>query len=187
MEKPFYLTEVVEDGFSLFSLGEEEDPIPEFFHPSFDLPSPRSSVSRPLIEQGYNNSRMEADGGSSESSDFEDDEDESNKIRVAVNAGTVVEGLLRFSEPVRIEGKLTGTIKSSSLVVIGEIAEISANSQADRIIISGYLKGPVKASTKVIVRAGGCLIGNVNSPELIVEQGGVFEGKVTFSPKKISS
>lgn len=186
-KEPFYLTEVVEDGFSLFSLGESlevEDPIPEFFHSSFDLPTNKKEtlhIAKASADRHYYSLRNEG----LELETFDETDLDADNLPIAVSSGTVLEGPLRFTAPMRIEGKVSGAIKSTALVVVGELAEVSASIHADSVIVCGYLKGSVKAATRVVVRAGGCLTGKVHSPELIVESGGAYEGQSYFSPKKV--
>ena len=162
MKEPFYLTEVVEDGFSLFSLGGQDDHLPDLYDKfsNFKLSEAQAFKKSPLPIVS-----------------LEEYESEPPDIRVAVNLGTVLDGTLHFSEAVRIDGKVSGTIKSSCLLVLGELSEVAARVSAEQVIVYGYFKGSIKAQSTVTVRAGACLIGDVRCPKLVVEQGGVFEGK----------
>jgi cytoskeletal protein CcmA (bactofilin family) len=57
------------------------------------------------------------------------------------------------------------------------------------IVINGEVRGNVRAKTGVEIRHPGRLIGNVEAPSLIIEQGVIFEGSCkmeNFSTRKDS-
>lgn len=101
-------------------------------------------------------------------------------IRVAIAQGVVYDGNLVFDAPVRLDGKVSGKIQSSELVVIGELAEITAEIEAPVIFVHGSLEGEIHASECLLIQPGGYVSAQVLSPSLEVEEGGLFEGKAQF-------
>lgn len=97
-------------------------------------------------------------------------------VVLALREGSVMEGKLSFDEPVRIDGRLTGSLLSSSLLVVGGSAEVFGTINAQKVEVWGYVRGNIFARELVVVRAGGCLLGNIHAPQIFVEQGGIFEG-----------
>lgn len=101
-------------------------------------------------------------------------------IRVSLGPDAEVTGKLAFSDPTRLEGKLRGEIRGSALVVIGANAVVEATVEADRLVILGRVSGNVVGKSGVEIRAGGRLVGDVQTGQLVVEEGGVLEGRVSM-------
>ena len=86
-------------------------------------------------------------------------------------------GTLSFDKPVLIQGKVTGEINATSLLMIAEEAVVEANIRASKVIILGTVKGNVNADIKVEVAISGRLTGNVTAPEINMETGCFFSGR----------
>ena len=78
-------------------------------------------------------------------------------ITTVLGKGSEFEGKLQFEGTLRIEGVFSGEIHSDSVLVVGEGAKVSAKNGVE-------------------IRQPGRLLGNMQSPSLIIEQGVVFEG-----------
>lgn len=99
-----------------------------------------------------------------------------SNIKSALGPGTVIEGTFSFDQPVCIDGTLTGQIQSTSVLIVGEQAEVNAKIEVGGIIILGKVRGEIKAKELVEVRSTGELIADVYSPRLVIEDGAVFNG-----------
>ena len=93
-------------------------------------------------------------------------------------------GSLRFDKPFLIQGKVTGEINATSLLMVAEEAVVEANIKASKVIILGTVKGNVSADTKVEVAITGRLTGNVTAPEITMETGCYFSGRCIMTEKK---
>lgn len=98
-------------------------------------------------------------------------------VRVSLGADAEVSGKLSFATATRIEGKLKGEIRSSDVLVIGPSAVVQATVRADRLIILGEVHGEVQGATRIQICAGGKLFGDVETRGLVVDEGGLFEGR----------
>jgi len=101
-----------------------------------------------------------------------------NTISSALGPGATIEGGFCFDEPICIDGRLNGEIKSDSFLIVGEQAEIYADIEVAGIIILGKVSGKVKASEFIEIRSGGELDSNIYCPKLIIEDGAYFNGTV---------
>ncbi len=101
------------------------------------------------------------------------------RIRTALSPGTTIQGKLSFDSPVRIDGKLSGDVFSSQTLLIGRQAEVSAEVEADIIVVLGSLKGNIKAKTKVEIFPGAKVDANIVSPSLVMQEGAALHGKCT--------
>lgn len=92
-----------------------------------------------------------------------------------------VTGKLSFTDPTRLEGKLKGELKGSSLLVIGTSAVVEATVVAERLVVLGRVQGNITSRAGLEIRAGGRVIGDVDTRTLVVDEGGVLEGRVSMN------
>ena len=101
----------------------------------------------------------------------------SEELTAVVEKGCRFEGDLSFYGVVRIAGEFTGTIFSNDTLIITDSAIINADIQAGVIIISGTVKGNLRASARVEMKKPARFEGTVTSPNLVVEEGVIFHGE----------
>jgi len=102
-------------------------------------------------------------------------------VRVSLGADAEVSGKLSFATATRIEGKLKGEIRSTDVLVIGPSAVVQATVRADRLIILGEVHGEVQSAARIHICAGGKLFGDVETRGLVIDEGGLFEGRCKMS------
>jgi len=90
--------------------------------------------------------------------------------------GSRVSGQLNFQGPARIEGAVEGEIHCQGTLTIAETAEIKAKISGQVVVIRGKVEGNVTAKEKVELVAPSRMIGNIESPRLVIAEGVVFEG-----------
>ena len=93
-------------------------------------------------------------------------------------------GILRFDKPFLIQGKVSGEIDGTNLLLIAEEAVVEAHIKASKVIILGTVKGNVNATDKVEVAISGKLTGNVTAPEITMETGCYFSGRCIMNDKR---
>ena len=86
-------------------------------------------------------------------------------------------GELRFDEQVRIEGYFKGKIFSENLLVVGESGKVDAEVNVGRLVVEGKVSGKISAKEKIEVIQGGEIYGEIQSPNLVINEGSVFQGK----------
>jgi cytoskeletal protein CcmA (bactofilin family) len=97
-------------------------------------------------------------------------------LNAFLGQGCEYEGKLTFEGTVRIDGRFTGEVFSSDVLVIGQGAEIHAEVDVGVVIVSGNVRGNINARNRVELHAPARLIGNIVTPVLIIEEGVFFEG-----------
>ncbi|MDR2471375.1 MAG: polymer-forming cytoskeletal protein [Treponema sp.] len=115
--------------------------------------------------------------------DVHNDALELEDFDTVLSADIEFSGTLRFEKPFLIQGKVSGEINASSLLMIAEEAVVEANIRASRVIILGTVKGNVTAAEKVEVAVTGKLTGNVTAPEVTMETGCYFSGRCIMTDK----
>lgn len=102
------------------------------------------------------------------------------ELNAFLGSNTVYEGKLMFEGSVHIDGRFTGEITSEGSLVIGKGAVVTGTFNVGELILSGQLTGDVFAKRRVIVHASGVLEGELHTPSLLTEEGGIIEGQITM-------
>jgi len=92
---------------------------------------------------------------------------------------TLVKGDIKVDNRLFIDGKVEGTIESSTTVTIGKDGIIDGNVKIDKLIVSGKAKGKIECATCEIL-SGGIVEGELLVGTLVVEAGGMIDGKTTM-------
>ena len=90
--------------------------------------------------------------------------------------GTSFSGDLQFSGTLHLNGNVRGSISTGDTLIVGEHATVEAEIKAGEIQISGTVIGNVTCTRRIEVAECGRLRGDVRTPQLIIKEGGVFEG-----------
>ncbi len=98
--------------------------------------------------------------------------------------GSRVSGQLSFQGPARIDGIVDGEIQCQGALTIGESAEVKAKITAQLVVIHGKVEGNVSAKEKIELIAPARLIGNIDTPRLIINEGVVFDGDCSMGVAK---
>ena len=92
-------------------------------------------------------------------------------------------GELSFKGTLCIDGNFQGKINTTDTLIISQDGIIEADIHAGTVICEGLVKGNIVASTRVELRTKSNIIGNVQSPALVIEVGAKLEGKCDMSDK----
>lgn len=107
--------------------------------------------------------------------------DRFGSLQSALSCGTTVEGRLTFDKPVQIDGELKGEIVApDTVVVIGKNGKVDAKVEASLLVVLGEMKGSIKAVHCVEVLAGAHVTAEIDTPELVIAKGCVFNGTCTM-------
>src|SRR5262245_26629826 len=107
-------------------------------------------------------------------------EETGNTTSAFLGKGTRVTGKLVFEGAARIEGQVDGEITAQDTLTIGESALVNAQIIGNAVVVHGRVTGDVTARKRLEIRAPGRLVGNINTPSLIIHEGVVFEGHCTM-------
>ncbi len=102
-------------------------------------------------------------------------------IKSLIAQGTRIEGNMKFSEGLRVDGEVFGDIRAtdqSSLLVISEAAVVQGEVHADHVIINGTVRGPVHASELLELQPKARIEGDITYAALEMHQGAVIAGQL---------
>ena len=94
-----------------------------------------------------------------------------------LDAGSHIEGELRFEDTFRIDGRLDGGVVSDGVLIVGERGEIEGEIKVRRIYVSGTLRGRVEADEYLEIAPTGRVFADLEVTSLKIEEGAVFEGR----------
>ena len=103
-------------------------------------------------------------------------------IKSLIAQGSCIEGNLKFTDGLRIDGEVIGDIcaneGSASILVISESALVTGRIFADHVIINGRVMGPVHASELLELQPKAKIEGDVSYKALEMHQGAVIFGQL---------
>ncbi|MDR0355640.1 MAG: polymer-forming cytoskeletal protein [Deltaproteobacteria bacterium] len=91
-----------------------------------------------------------------------------------------IEGSLRFSGLLNIDGNLTGAIVAKGMLVTGAHSVISGDIFVENLIISGTIKGNIFATGEVHLNNSAKVYGNINYSSISIIPGAFHEGNSHF-------
>ena len=86
------------------------------------------------------------------------------------------DGKLVFQGSVRIEGTFGGEITTEDVLLVDETAEVTASLNVGTLSLKGTLRGNVRAKKLVELHAPARIYGDIETPNLIIHSGVIFEG-----------
>ena len=111
----------------------------------------------------------------------------SPKTETAPQGETVVgksvklEGDFSSDENVHIDGEVSGTLKTSKNLVVGEGAEVEADVFAENASISGKISGNLDVKDKLEFTETARITGDIKTGTLSVATGAIFTGQCNMS------
>lgn len=104
--------------------------------------------------------------------------EEPTDLRSFLGEGVEITGEVRFSDVMRVDSQISGTIVSDlGSLVIMEKGVVKATIQVGVVEVSGIVEGTITAKTSVKILSTGRVYGDIYTPALIIDHGAVFDGK----------
>ncbi len=107
---------------------------------------------------------------------------------------TVFDGILKFSDTLRIDGKFTGAIDAQGALIVSKGAECRVQyARADSVIVEGSVVGSIAAADKIELRSESSVRGDISAGRIKIADKVLFEGSVkmiqnnSFAEKNIFS
>jgi cytoskeletal protein CcmA (bactofilin family) len=98
-----------------------------------------------------------------------------------VGHGTVLTGETNFQAMLRVDGILQGTVSSEAgTLIVGSNGQVDANVAVASATVNGTVNGDIVATEKLHLGRTAKVVGNVQTPRIIIEEGAVLEGSCSM-------
>ena len=94
-----------------------------------------------------------------------------------IGSGTILTGETAFQAMLRVDGHLTGSVSSEDgTLIVGSTGRVDANILVAAAMINGTVNGDIIASERLELGRTARIVGNIQAPRLIIEDGAILEG-----------
>jgi cytoskeletal protein CcmA (bactofilin family) len=101
-----------------------------------------------------------------------------------IGAGTTLEGKIRTQGSIRIDGKMGGEVSAAENIAIGITGDFEGTINGRNVTVGGKIKGNVTAVEKLVLEGKAVVRGDIKAARLVVDEGAMFDGKVTMTEGK---
>lgn len=105
------------------------------------------------------------------------------RIDSLIGSGTVVEGNIRFTGGLRVDGVVKGAVEASdgasaAVLVLSEHARVEGAVKVAHLVSNGVIVGPVSVSDSLELQSKARIVGDVEYALIEMHQGAVIEGRL---------
>lgn len=105
---------------------------------------------------------------------------DSGHIETLIGPGSRLEGHITAEGMVRLDGQLVGNLSCEG-VIIGEKAEVQGDIAVKTAVVGGRVNGNIKASQSLELLARCQVKGDIESAQLLIQEGAVYNGHCRMS------
>ena len=103
-------------------------------------------------------------------------------IRTLIGEGTQIQGELRFTDGLRIDGEVIGDViavgDAPSILVISEKARVTGRVRGGHVIVNGQVDGPIQSDELLELQPQARVVGDVRYEVLEMHQGATIDGEL---------
>jgi cytoskeletal protein CcmA (bactofilin family) len=114
-------------------------------------------------------------------------------VQIDVDAGTTIgeqsvfEGRFAIRGSLRVDGTFEGQALLVDQLAIGPKGRVRAAVTATSVVVEGIVIGTITASRRILLLSTARVLGDLKTPELIIQDGVVLEGRCTISHVQIEN
>lgn len=96
-----------------------------------------------------------------------------------IGKGMVIKGDVKSRESLHIDGEVEGSLEMPGYrLTVSREGKLGANVIAREIELMGTANGDLQASSKITIRKGARLVGDLRAPGIVIEEGAYVKGKI---------
>lgn len=115
------------------------------------------------------------------------DENLNGPAETVVGPSVKIQGDLNSEGNIKIEGQVSGKVKTSQSVFVVPGAKICADVLAGNAVIGGEVQGNLKISGHLILQSTAKILGDIACQILRVEDGAQFSGKCSMNVEGVTA
>ena len=114
-------------------------------------------------------------------------------MQIEVDANSTIgessyfEGRFAVKGSLKVDGKFEGEILLVDQLHVGSKAKVKTNINATSVVVEGLVMGNISATHRILLLSTARVLGDLKTPELIIQDGVVLEGRCTISHFKIDN
>lgn len=98
-----------------------------------------------------------------------------------------ITGDMQTEGVVKVEGRVTGTIRATSQIIVSPGAMIEGDLITNEAVVAGEVQGTIRASDRVELQASAFVRGDIYTPRISVLEGGRVSGEVNMSADPLTA
>jgi cytoskeletal protein CcmA (bactofilin family) len=98
-----------------------------------------------------------------------------------------ITGDMQTEGVVKVEGRVTGTIRATSQIIVSPGAMIEGDLITNEAVVAGEVQGTIRASDRVELQASAFVRGDIYTPRISVLEGGRVSGEVNMSADPVTA
>lgn len=98
-----------------------------------------------------------------------------------LSSTTVVTGEIVVENDIRVAGTIKGKLSTTGQLIVEQTGLLEAEISVTSATIAGKIIGNVNASERIVLEAKSELVGNINTRQLIIEDGAIFQGNCSMT------
>ena len=103
----------------------------------------------------------------------------------AIGEDSFLEGRFLVKGNMRIDGTFEGKALQVDQLQIGAKAKVKTNINATSVVVEGLVIGNIAATRRILLLSTARVLGDLKTPELIIQDGVILEGRCTISHVRI--
>lgn len=102
-----------------------------------------------------------------------------------IGEDSLLEGRFLVKGNMRIDGTFEGKALQVDQLQIGAKAKVKTNINATSVVVEGLVIGNIAAARRILLLSTARVLGDLKTPELIIQDGVILEGRCTISHVRI--
>jgi cytoskeletal protein CcmA (bactofilin family) len=96
-----------------------------------------------------------------------------------IGRGMVIKGEIKSRESLHIDGEVEGNLYMHDCrLSVSREGRLAANVKAGEIELMGVAQGDLEATSRITIRKGARLVGDLRAPGILIEEGAYVKGKI---------
>ena len=105
-------------------------------------------------------------------------------LHTVIGCGTVIEGTVRVSHDIRVDGTIKGKIAIEGDLIVGSTGIIEADIEARSTKLGGKVVGNLTAKDRIELEENASVMGDIKTKDLIINEGAIFHGNCSMQASK---
>jgi cytoskeletal protein CcmA (bactofilin family) len=98
-----------------------------------------------------------------------------------ISAGTVVTGDIECNGVLKVEGRVTGSVRRARQLMLAKDGAISGDVTASEVVVGGVIDGNVSASERIELQTTAVVNGDIATKSIVVMEGARINGGVKMT------